>query len=189
MSCFSKCFESYLYVLGGRGLRQGRAQPTSGSYSVPAGLGSRGCDPWSLMGLCPKRGPALTSMLCDPSNASSFSNQGVLHFHVTLGPAHGCVSPVAPRHRSPRHFHTVFLWILPITRGVIILALLMCTRRLREVKLFAQNHTAGMWWNWDPNPDYTVPQTHSPSPDRLTGHLVLKHLFLPLFQLQFSNSP
>lgn len=183
MSCFSKCFESYLYVLGGRGLRPGRAQPTSGSYSVLAGLGSRGCDPRSLTGLC----PALTSMLCDPSYASSFSNEGALHFHVVLGPAHGCASPVAPRHHSPRHFHTVFQWILLTTRGVIILALLMCTRRLREVTLFAQSHTAGMWWNWDPNPDYTVPQTHSPSPDTLTGHFGFKTPFSSIVSASVSQ--
>lgn len=40
--------------------------------------------------------------------------------------------------------HPAFHLILPTTLGVIILALQMCTRRPREVKLFAQSYTAGM---------------------------------------------
>lgn len=74
--------------------------------------------------------------------------QGSLHFCFTLGPANCVASPVVLRCCDTRHYSYLLSFNSPDKScevGMIILALLLWKLKLREVKLFAQSYTAGIW--------------------------------------------
>ena len=106
--------------------------------------------------------------------------QGSLHFYFTLGAANCVASPVVLRCCDTTHYSYLLSLNSPDKScevGMIILALLLWKLKLREVKLFAQSYTAGIWTLTTLSPKPTL--FHLTCSQNI---LVLRHGFPPLFQ-------